>query len=51
MTLKKKVLLEVCCVIIVIYDANHGCMMLNDHFGSNYGDLDVHLKEYGLGFS
>jgi len=24
--------------------ANHGYIMLNDHFGFNYGDWDVHLN-------
>jgi len=42
-TLNKKELIWVCCVIIVIYGANHGHMKLNDNFGSNEGDLEVHL--------
>jgi len=33
----------------VDFGVNYGCMMLDNHFGPNYGDLDVHLSKHKLG--
>ena len=34
----------------MICGVNHGYIMLDDLFGSSYGDLDVHLNRDELGF-
>jgi len=41
---------ELVYVIIVICGLNHGYVMLDGYFGSNYSDLDVHLIWHALGF-
>ena len=48
-TLNYELLICVGYVITVDFGANHGYMMLNEPFESNYEDFHIHLIKHGLG--
>jgi len=37
-------------LLLWTFGINYGYMMVDDNFGSNYEELDVHLSEHELGF-
>jgi len=49
--MQARIILSLFKLLLWIFAVNYAYMMLDDHFGSNYEDLDVYWIEHDLGFS